>query len=796
MCKYGKKFRTIQIGEWKEKYFNYKSYKQEIKSLMGEKNKEEFKIKPDNEKEEDLGSWTFKFEESLDKDIKKIYIFFSNKERTLYKKVNKLLHMKEEYPNFDLNDYLNQYKELYELSELSLNISGFIYYNLKAIMKILKKYDKKIIGPEFKNLQIKINYIQAKIEEQNSDILYMIKFKMIDEINLILENLVKSLKEQYKINKNKIYINSQNDLENKLIDELPEINQAENVIKQNHYNIKANIKKIDKNIAKVTSLFLPWKKFLRISSDINSKLLQITKENSLTMNESLNTIMKKGIAETMNSSKETKNNVFIILFHAFLYMCSFSIIIPSYNFVFKKMDKKDHLYILWGFLMMMAPLGSILSYIYEASFFKKSTKVPIIISCAGLMIGNLIYAFSIKLDYFFLLFIGRFIVGIFNLRTHNKMYLINFLLQKDVSFYLTMFHTFSMIGLGAGFIIDTFLIAKKYDNDIFNIHTIGSFFTGVAFFILFILTFILFTEAYSKYFNMTSLQSLGQEVYDNNEENENDLSNGNIGVGENIEKEVKRQSILIKNIDTELENYNRKSMFDDTNLVIKSVYDLTKREEVGLNYLLSPFIAYSIIIFTTKFIKESIYTNAFIFIEKDADKTPLKIPLSLGCSCFITLIIEFSLSCKDVFITEKILLIILLILLLINNGLFFLFHYLDIDYFYFFILDVIMANLTEKYAAHLFLYIIPENYNLCKIHGNKLINIFAIISRVSCSCLIIVFDNLQMDTYKLIIFIIMTNLSFLSLLFYLILYQDIRIKAIRRIMKENIKDEVKIATEI
>ena len=110
-----------------------------------------------------------------------------------------------------------------------------------------------------------------------------------------------------------------------------------------------------------------------------------------------------------------------------------------------------------------------------------------------------------------------------------------------------MFHTFSMIGLGVGFIIDTFLIAKKYDNDIFNIHTIGSFFTGVAFFILFILTFILFTEAYSKYFNMTTLQSLGQEVYDNNEENENDISNGNIGVGENIEKEVKRQSILIKN---------------------------------------------------------------------------------------------------------------------------------------------------------------------------------------------------------------------------------------------------------
>jgi hypothetical protein len=53
-------------------------------------------------------------------------------------------------------------------------------------MKILKKYDKKIIGAEFKQSQIKISYIQAKLEEQNSDILYLIKFKMIDEINLIL----------------------------------------------------------------------------------------------------------------------------------------------------------------------------------------------------------------------------------------------------------------------------------------------------------------------------------------------------------------------------------------------------------------------------------------------------------------------------------------------------------------------------------------------------------------------------------------------------------------------------------
>ena len=34
MVKYGKEFRKIQKKEWKEKYFNYKLFKQTIKSIL------------------------------------------------------------------------------------------------------------------------------------------------------------------------------------------------------------------------------------------------------------------------------------------------------------------------------------------------------------------------------------------------------------------------------------------------------------------------------------------------------------------------------------------------------------------------------------------------------------------------------------------------------------------------------------------------------------------------------------------------------------------------------------------
>ena len=808
MGKYGKKFRKIQIVEWKEKYFNYKEYKQKIKNLIYEKNNDEYLLLNDKEKRIKLDSWTIQFEDSLDKDIKKIYIFFSNKERTLYKKINKLLHMKEEYFNFELGDYLEQYKELNDLSILSLNISEFIYYNLKAVIKILKKYDKKIIGSEFKNLYIKINYIQAKLEEQNSDILYLIKFKMIDEINLISENLIKSLKEQFKLNKNKLNVNSQNDLENKLIDEVPEINQAESLINQNHEKIKSNIKKIDKISAKITILFLPWKNFLRISSDLNSKLLQITKENN--MNESLNTLVKRSIAETINFSKESKFNVVIILSHGFLYMYSYSVIIPDYLSIFGYIDsnkREKHPFTWWGLLMMMTPIGSLFSNFFETLFFIKSTKKPIIISCFGLFVGNLLYAFDKEIDSFFLLFVCRFIIGLFNLRTHNKMYLLNFLLKKDISFYLTIFHTLSMIGLGIGFLVNTFLIdkinMKKGKEEKLNALTIGPFSAGIFSFFLFILSFLLFTEAYSKYFNMTSLQMFNEGIIDENGDNdENFCETSNNIDGENIENEVRRQSKLLKGINEQLGNVNRLSSFDDTNLVIKNVYELTRKEEGSLNYLFNSFIIYLIIIFTTKFINISIYINSFLFYKKNylnegkLVEIKSEIPTYLGCSCFLSLLIELSLSCKDIFISEKNLLIILLFLLSINNGFLILLEHLDKNYFYLFILGSVFANLTQKYAAHLFFYIIPENYHLCKIHGNVVINFFSMISMILSCNLLFILNNTETYKYRYVILISMTSFSVLSLLFYLIFYQDIRVKAIRRIMKNNIKDEVKISTEV
>ena len=782
MVKYGKEFRKNQNLEWKEKYFDYKAKKQLIKELI---KKREGYAEDDFSLLSKLETWTQQFEECLDKDIKKVYIFFSNKERSLYKSINESLHLKEKYADLDLGLFLNEFKKLKEISELSLNLSHFIYYNLKAVIKILKKFDKKVITPKNKDYQIKIKYIQNKIQEQNSDIFYLMKFKLIDEVNVILENLINNLMKEFKSNKE--YLEEDpcdKQFDNKLIEEVPELKEATKIIKESYDKIKANIQAIDKVSARVQKLFFPWKDILKISTDINSKFMQITRESVYKEKKKDRT---ESLVQFIGFSKSSKYNTLIILLHGFLYMFSFSVIIPFSSLYMYSFDlASENRLIYWTVLMMMAPVGTLINYIYEAFLFKKSTKKPIIFSCFGLIIGNVLYTISSGVKYISLLLVGRFICGLFNLRTHNKMYILNFLTKKDKSFYLTMFHTSSILGLTVGFFTNCGLLFIDTDNEYFNKCTIGSLISAILSFILFIFTIVLFTEAYSNKFNISSMQMFGEGISLSEEEN----MNSNADVANN----VRHQTMVLKDIDIQLGSFNKENRFDDTNLVSKSVSELAMKEEERLNYLLKDFIVYILIIFTTKFINESIIINSYIFFDEEGYDNHWIISLILGSSCLLILAVELSLSRKHKFITERVLIIILLLLLLIVNSLFISLEKVKLSLYFLIALDTIITNITEKYVAHLFLYIMPENYVICKINGNVFINIFSMLSRIIC-CTLLLLSKYKGD-YNYIIFSTMAGLCFICFILYLIFFKEIRIKAINRILDNNPTDEIKIATEL
>ena len=829
MGKFGNEFQSNQIQEWRDKYINYISLKQKINNYIKDIASKNINELSEIEKSDIMLKYKNEFIEELNKETRKIYVLYSKEEKHLYKIINKYLHIKDEFDNYTLDDFLTQFSELKDLSVTSYKIAKFVYYNLKSLIKILEKYDKKITGSKDKENQLKNEYIISKLEDQNSDILYLINFKMIDEVNVIVEDLIKTLKDNFKKNKSKyknsiINLSSGSKNENLLEKTSLNLDDTSLIIDVFHQEIKNNLKKIDTLSNDIIMLFKPWKNFLRISGDISSKLVQLIRESnnfidSIGSNDSINKAFKnnKSLVDTISFSKENLYNIYITLFHGFIYMFSFSSVIPFYPGLisskdFWKNNYEENITLFCGLLMMMTSLGSIISYLYESCWFKMSTKAPLIVSCCGLLVGNFIYYVSNNIHLFAFIFIGRFLIGLFNLRTHNKMYLMNFLLKKDVNFYLTLFHVFSMFGLSFGFLLNIINIYIFKDNkkEVINKYIFGPLLSTICVLILLILSLIFYTEARSINFNMTSMKSFSAIDSSNliRESNVNSITNKEIDDNNNIHsnnkiseekideeytKEVRKKSIMVNDINDKLGDFNRKSNFNDTNLVSLSVNELTYKEKERLNYLFKSFIVYLSIVFTTKFINEGIFINFPFFMINNKDEWIC--PTLLGCSCLISLVIEFCLRHKNKWITEKMLLIILFILNLINNFILaFIYENKNLFYFILLGLSLIFSIIIEKYATHFFNYIIPQNYIICKIQGNIFINIFSVLSKIIASLLLIFFG--KNNRYEMIIFILNIIFSFICTLLFLIFYSDIRIKSISRILTKQGKDEIKIATDI
>lgn len=828
MTKYGKKFRKVQLSEWKGRYFDYKRFKQFIKRNnpdnlfpIQEEDKKEKEKEKDNNLYETLEDKTKHFTEELDKEIKRVFVFFTNKEKKLYKDINKCLHQKEDYAEFELNEYYTQFNILLELSVYNFNLSVFTYYNLKAVLKILKKFDKKIVGRKNKKKHILFYYIQAKLEEQNSDMLYLFRFKMIDEVNALMENLIKELKDQLKNNKKKFKREEQaNEDGNNLInddgnekeneDDLIDKNNNKGVYYNEVYNsveviykkIKKNMKNIDLIAMSTIKLFRPWKQFLRISSEIGSRLMQMNQESF--DNDEDFFLKRKSLVNNLSFSIENKFNIMITLFHGFFYCFSFSVIIPTYADYIDEFTDKKYFY---GLLMMMAPIGALVGFLYETMFFKCSTKIPYILSLIEIILGNFLYIFAKKFEQISFLFIGRFLIGISNLRTHNKMYIINYLSRKDTSFFLTMFHGASILGSFTGFFINIFYSHKTFstlDTIILSEKTLGSIINLVVAIAFLIFIIVKYSEAKSESFSKLAItQNNSNRI---SKDDSLDLNASSSDDGQNVSIDIQRDSIMVENIDAELEMFNKKNKYDDTNLVTRSVHEIAEQEKDNLKVLMKAYFVFILIVFTTKYINEAIVIYFGMNLIKENDNYLKENHwihgLILSLAYLFVILCVLALSKKIECTQDKFFLIIILSLNLINcSFLIYFAQYVKEILVICSALAIILSNLIQKTASHYFFNIIPNSYILCKIQGNILINIITTIGRIVSSALLIAYQKNQeyedIDEYfNAIYYMIMTLLSLLSLLFYCIYYSDIRVKAISRIIKNDNKDEIHMATDV
>ena len=166
-------------------------------------------------------------------------------------------------------------------------------------------------------------------------------------------------------------------------------------------------------------------------------------------------------------SKENIINIICTLIHTFLYMFTYSIIIPNnYYYLINEegFDGKDNKpYLLYALIMVSVPIGTIISFTYETTLVKNSTKKPVILSLFLQILGNILYIIevSIKDHLITILCLSRILIGLSAIRTTNKMYLANFLPKNKINIFINIFDICTILRLGTVFIINFILFNNE-----------------------------------------------------------------------------------------------------------------------------------------------------------------------------------------------------------------------------------------------------------------------------------------------------------------------------------------------
>ena len=173
MVKFGHNFPKLQKEEWKEEYLNYKLLKHYIKV---EKNKNE-KI--------DQKELIRTFINMLNKEIKKVYLFYVQQEREIYIMINSHLHIRNTYDTMNSQSINSEVSELIKIIKLAYDLLSYIKANMTGVQKILKKFDKKF-HEEIKG-KIRDKFLNDKLSNLSFKSIILLFVACNLSVNLIMQ---------------------------------------------------------------------------------------------------------------------------------------------------------------------------------------------------------------------------------------------------------------------------------------------------------------------------------------------------------------------------------------------------------------------------------------------------------------------------------------------------------------------------------------------------------------------------------------------------------------------------------
>jgi hypothetical protein len=386
------------------------------------------------------------FFDLLDKEIKKIYIFYSSKEKDIYQNINKRIQNKQNIKNKSCEEILKEMDDLEYLSNLCLELLEFIYLNIRALKSILSILDDNL---NYESQTISYNYLKKYLSKDNSDLIYILSFKILDETILAIQGLFGDCRNSLKNN-----------------EEFKNNNELKSEYKEHKKNIIKNVDNFDETHEQIFSELTRWQKFLDVNLDLpsssknsifedttfvgdyigkktikkksfkkaekkkndNEKII-VEEPDTNSLDIELLESFKRDISDIFSNqedylSKDTKKllseenikNIKFFYILVFFYYYSYFVIIS----IIKKLNEGKKYY---GLIISIPSLGSLISQQYIKQIIKCNFKFVLIKSLFFVFCHFILCAISFDKPIIYLLLFARFLLGLSSLDRLCKIYI-------------------------------------------------------------------------------------------------------------------------------------------------------------------------------------------------------------------------------------------------------------------------------------------------------------------------------------------------------------------------------------
>ena len=747
-------YDKLRIEEWNDQYINFNL----VFELMNRNNIiDEDEL---NEKEKDT-SIKERFKTTLNKEFKKCYFFYIDKERELYLEINKILHKRNSYNSFKNQKIFSEFNKLNNISISATKLASYILINILIIDQLLKEYDKRFED------KIYSEYIIEILDSSNSDLGYILKYKLLNEITSIIDYLKDELKNCF--NKNNIEDISNNN--NELIQNNKNQLNENNILQVYETNVVNILSQIEMYYNKTYSFSKKWNRMIK------------DKKNLLSGNE-----YKTDVFSFFSNiiSKDNKYNIYISIFQTWYILFSYTLIYSNLFFLLKNTNNK-----LCGLIIGITFLGELFSYCLMKFWVKKSYKLPMIFSSILYIIGHLLFFFGIKNKQMKFLFISRFLFGISSPLFINKNYIIYFIPKRKISFYLISLKFFSIFGMICGpliILICDFLekieIIKKsiYFNDNKIASILGIFFGIIELCII----LIFYLEPVDKNF----------KIYKEGRDPQNLLSKNHfLSLNDQM---TYYESKTLKLIDDKLFQFNNENQYNDTNLVEQTIQDLIYKE-------IGPYgnikIAFFLIIINITFLSFDI--NYFLIEIPYLKINQLSIIIFFIVIFFVYLLIyyihlKFSRNCLKInyLLILSIIFLIIATALIVLNILIYYYEIMGSNSIYLLssliVCMIIISYIIMEQLFYFFTEIIPTDFTIMGFRALTFVYILNNLGEILGCFINFILNRYDSDPIvKLVFYFINIFFFILFIVCFYIKYDQFKYKPIRRILNSKNSRKIK-----